>query len=175
MVLINIYSTNLNIGYAAVQSTMEWKPKSSQKPAPISLNTTGMTSAPTSSRTDNSSNSSSVDITNLSGKLSQVNILEECHVIIPEHLRVSESERTQLTFGSFGVEFDSTEVSSSVSQALGNADQSNDEPSIRWFPVIPKSKVCMLDVFFCVLQFAITKVGGLQFCVQYNLRTPLDS
>ncbi|ONK61269.1 uncharacterized protein A4U43_C08F27950 [Asparagus officinalis] len=47
----------------AMQSTMEWKPKSSQKAAIISTNTSGTTSAPTL-HTDNSSNSKPVDVAN---------------------------------------------------------------------------------------------------------------
>ena len=121
-----------------MQSTMEWKPKSSQKPAIISPSTSGTASTPNSSQTDNSSSSNAVDVTNLTEKLSNVNIFEERHVIIPQHLRVPESERTQLTFGSFGAGFDPTKTTSSVSQAFESAEESSDGPSIRLFPFIHK-------------------------------------
>ncbi|XP_020276851.1 LOW QUALITY PROTEIN: uncharacterized protein LOC109851226 [Asparagus officinalis] len=114
----------------AMQSTMEWKPKSSQKAAIISTNTSGTTSAPTL-HTDNSSNSKPVDVANFP------------EVIIPEHLRVPDSERTQLTFGSFGAGFDSTKISSSVSHAFESVEQLIDGHSTRLFPILPKPQVCV--------------------------------
>lgn len=126
-----------------MQFTMEWKPKSSQKPAIISPSASGTASAPSSSQADDSIASNLVDVTNLSKKLSEVNVLEERHVIIPQHLRVPESERTQLTFGSFGTGFDSTNVSSSVSQAFESVQRSSDGPSVRLFPFLTHMVLCM--------------------------------
>lgn len=138
---VSQYNTKIHqqpMGYQkAMQSTMEWKPKSSQKPANISPSMSGTASAATSSHNDNSSTPNPVDVTNLSEKVSQVNIVEERHVIIPQHLRVPEFERTQLTFGSFGAGFDSTKASSSVSQTFENAEQSIDGPSISLPASVP--------------------------------------
>ena len=68
---------------------MEWKPKS------ISPANAAHSSA-TSSVDGNQ-----VGMAGLSKKLSQANVSEDDRVIIPEHLRVTDSERTHLIFGTF--------------------------------------------------------------------------
>ncbi|KAJ6824441.1 uncharacterized protein M6B38_381295 [Iris pallida] len=133
----NIKVTQHSTGHQkANQSTMEWKPKSSQKPTVISP----IVTAPPSSScvVDASSSSNPADVSNLTKKLSQVNVLEEPHVIIPQHLQVPESEYTKLTFGSFAAGFNSTKSFSSARQALKNAEL-HDEPSVSLSVSVPVS------------------------------------
>ncbi|CAA6664685.1 unnamed protein product [Spirodela intermedia] len=86
----------------ASQINMEWRPKSSQKSRIVD---TGVIEAgPASSPTENSSN---LEVADLSDRLSEANVFDSKHVIIPQHLRVPEAERAGLTFGSFGSGFDS--------------------------------------------------------------------
>ncbi|XP_042484584.1 GBF-interacting protein 1-like isoform X2 [Macadamia integrifolia] len=109
----------------APQPNMEWKPKSSQKSSPGLIGT----AAPVSPLTDNSAVLKS-EAAHLQEKLSQVNISDNQHVIIPSHLRVPEADRTQLTFGSFGAGFDSTRSFVSGFETVGSAEGSNGEPSV---------------------------------------------
>ncbi|KAJ6851726.1 uncharacterized protein M6B38_258480 [Iris pallida] len=123
----------------AMQSTMEWKPKTSQKPTVISPIVSAHTR---SSCAEDASSSNPADVSNLSKKLSQVNVLEEPerHVIIPQHLQVPESEYTKLTFGSFAAGFDSTKSFSSACQALED-EELCDEPSVSLSASVPVSPI----------------------------------
>ncbi|XP_020090770.1 uncharacterized protein LOC109711862 isoform X3 [Ananas comosus] len=107
----------------AMQRNMEWKPKTSLKSTTISPAVTMTTPAAALADT---SNLSAVDVNGLSNKLSQANISDDRHVIIPEHLRVPESEYACLTFGSFGVGLDPTEGLTSASQAFEKSEQFNE-------------------------------------------------
>lgn len=72
---------------SAQQPNMEWRPKSSQ-----------------SSRVSNSlTNQNKTEVAILSESLATSNVSEDQHVIIPEHLRVPDCEKTNLVFGSFDV------------------------------------------------------------------------
>ncbi|KAG1334248.1 GBF-interacting protein 1-like [Cocos nucifera] len=110
----------------AMQSNMEWKPKSSQKAPAVRPSVIETSSS--SLHADGSGSSNPVDVPGLSEKLSQVNILETEHVIMPSHLRVPESEHTRLTFGSFGAGFDSAK--GYISQAFENAQEMSNEPTL---------------------------------------------
>ncbi|KAJ3704187.1 hypothetical protein LUZ61_007892 [Rhynchospora tenuis] len=68
----------------AQQPNMEWRPKSSQSRANNSL-----------------TNQNQTEVATLSESVSKSNVSEDQHVIIPEHLRVPDSEKTSLVFGSF--------------------------------------------------------------------------
>ena len=83
------------------QANMEWRPKSSQK------STNGDKLPTPSSSADK--NPSNVEVTALSDKLSESNLSDSKHVIIPNHLRVPEADRAGLTFGSFGLNLDSNQ------------------------------------------------------------------
>lgn len=113
-----------------MRSNMEWKPKSIQKADVISPGVIGTASS--SPHADGSGSSNPVDVPGLSEKLSQINILETQHVIIPQHLRVPESEHTELTFGSFGADFETTKGFTYASQASENAQETSDEPTLRY-------------------------------------------
>ncbi|KAF8388757.1 hypothetical protein HHK36_025437 [Tetracentron sinense] len=112
----------------APQPNMEWKPKSSRKSSIVSPEVIGTAAIPVSTPTDNS-RESKTETAQLQERLSRVNVLENQHVIIPQHLRVPEADRTQLTFGSFGAGFDSTQSLASGFQAIGSAEESSAEPS----------------------------------------------
>uniref|UniRef100_A0A1D1YWA7 GBF-interacting protein 1 N-terminal domain-containing protein n=1 Tax=Anthurium amnicola TaxID=1678845 RepID=A0A1D1YWA7_9ARAE len=118
----------------ASQPNMEWRPKSSQKSNNAS---SGAETGPASPHADNST-SSKVEVAALSDKLSDANIFDSKHVIIPQHLRVPEAERAGLTFGSFGSGFDSTKDFTSAFQAYENLEAATIEPSVSTstsFPV----------------------------------------
>ncbi|KAG6516043.1 hypothetical protein ZIOFF_026490 [Zingiber officinale] len=112
--------------FAAMQVNMEWKPKSTRKPNIDVPATYGTVSAAPSSA-DNSISSKVIDVTGLSKNLSKLSILENQHVIIPQHLQVPESELARLTFGSFEVGFDTNKYTYNQSQ---RADDVADEPSM---------------------------------------------
>ncbi|XP_010917133.1 uncharacterized protein [Elaeis guineensis] len=112
----------------AMQSNLEWKPKSSQKAPAVRPSVIETSSS--SPHADGSGSSNPVDVPGLSEKLSRVHILETQHVIMPLHLRVPESEHTRLTFGSFGAGFDSAKGYTSTSQAFENAQEMSNEPTL---------------------------------------------
>ncbi|WCJ39459.1 hypothetical protein M5689_020446 [Euphorbia peplus] len=91
----------------ASQHNKEWKPKSNQK---TSVGSPGVIGTPTKSNSPQADNSKGLesDAADLQEKLSRVNIYENQNVIIAQHIRVPETERCRLTFGSFGADFDST-------------------------------------------------------------------
>lgn len=68
----------------------------------------------------------------LQDELSRVNIHENQNVIIAQHIRVPEADRYRLTFGSFGVDFDSSLNSGSGFQAVGASEESNGESAARF-------------------------------------------
>ncbi|XP_043704506.1 GBF-interacting protein 1-like isoform X2 [Telopea speciosissima] len=119
----------------APQPSMEWKPKSSKKSSPGLIGT----AAPISPLADSSSLLKS-EAAHLQEKLSQVDISDNQHVIIPAHLRVPEADRTQLTFGSFGAGFDSTRSFASGFQTVGSAEGSNGEASVSVSSTAPTSE-----------------------------------
>ncbi|KAL5217876.1 hypothetical protein ABZP36_018560 [Zizania latifolia] len=90
---------NTPVSHSKVHPQLEWKPKSIS-PSPVNHHADNV--APSSA-------ASSVDghqahMAGLSKKLSQANVSEDEHVIIPAHLRVPDSERTHLIFGNFACE-----------------------------------------------------------------------
>ena len=87
--------------------------------------------------TDNSKNME-LDAANLQDKFSRINIHENQNVIIAQHIRVPETDRCKLTFGSFGVGFDAS--STPGFQAVGISEESNGESAIR-------------SVIFCIILY----------------------
>lgn len=106
----------------APQPNKEWKPKSSQKSSHIIPGVIGTPAKSVSPRADNSKDLES-ETAKLQDKLSQASISENQNVIIAQHIRVPETDRCRLTFGSFGADF------ASGFQAVGNADEPSAEPS----------------------------------------------
>ncbi|KAL6000696.1 hypothetical protein ACLOJK_006422 [Asimina triloba] len=114
------------------QPNMEWKPKSSQKSGPSSPGAIGNVAAPIPLSAEQCTTTTSpAEETQMVEKLSQVKISENQHVIIPPHLRVPESDRSQLTFGSFGAGFDSSKGFSTGIHTFVNVLEPKDEPAVR--------------------------------------------
>ncbi|KAJ6415852.1 hypothetical protein OIU84_004609 [Salix udensis] len=127
------------VGHPKVsQHNKEWKPKSSQKSSITSPVVNGTTTKSSSPPTDNSK-SMELNAASFQDKFSQVNIHENQNVIIAQHIRVPESDRCKLTFGSFGVEFDSSRNSITGFQAVGISEESNRESAISLPASCPKS------------------------------------
>ncbi|XP_034900257.1 uncharacterized protein [Populus alba] len=122
----------------ASQHNKEWKPKSSQKP---SITSPGVIGTPTKSSSPPTDNSKSMELNaaNMQDKFSRVNIHENQNVIIAQHIRVPESDRCKLTFGSFGVEFDPSRNSTPGFQEVGISEASNRESAISLPVSCPES------------------------------------
>ncbi|GAV84946.1 DUF1296 domain-containing protein [Cephalotus follicularis] len=116
----------------------EWKPKSSQKSSAISPGVIGTPKKSSSPAADNSKDLES-EADKLQDKLSRVDIYDSQNVIIAQHIRVPETDRCQLTFGSFGVEFDSSRNSVSGYQANGFSEESNGESAASLSASSPES------------------------------------
>lgn len=115
---------------AANQHNKEWKPKSSQK---SSVNNPGVIGTPKKSASPPAADAKDLDSekAKLEDKFSQVTINGNENVIIAQNIRVSENDRHQLTFGSFGVEFDSSRNFVPGFQATGVTQDSNEESAAR--------------------------------------------
>lgn len=109
---------------------MAWKPKSSRKPI--------------SDSPDAITQSGHVRAADLSEELLQVNICKSEHVIIPQHLRVPESEQAGLMFGSFGAESNSTKSFVSASREFKNGQESSNVQASRY--------LCFFLFFFSLLK-----------------------
>ncbi|KAM5579508.1 hypothetical protein ABKV19_009337 [Rosa sericea] len=122
----------------ASQPNKEWKPKSSQKPSP---NSPGVIGTPTKSASPLSDDSkvSESEAAKLQDKLARVNIYENCNVVIAQNIRVPESDRFRLTFGSLGTEFDSTGNTVNGFQA-GATEELNREPPASLSTSAPESR-----------------------------------
>ncbi|KAL0857599.1 hypothetical protein Bca101_062753 [Brassica carinata] len=115
-----------------VSQNKEWKPKSIQKPVG---HNPGVIGTPTKSQAcrpaDNITNMES-EAVKLQDKLSHVHISETQNVIIADHIRLQETDRCQLTFGSFVQEFSPSRTSepaalqeSCSSEELRESDRSS--------------------------------------------------
>ncbi|CAN6172943.1 unnamed protein product [Urochloa humidicola] len=110
---VNRYHQGPTGNQKAIQPIKEWKPKSTKKsPTTDADNNVADAVSPSASNTDNDN---AQDVNGLSDKLSQANLHEVEHVIIPEHLHVPEYEQTKLRFGSFASGFDSEQLPASTS------------------------------------------------------------
>ncbi|KAE9584722.1 hypothetical protein Lal_00033355 [Lupinus albus] len=109
----------------ASQHNKEWKPKSSKK---SSGNSPGVIGKPKKAASPTAKNSRDVEsnTAELQEKLSQANIYENKNVIIAQHIRVPETERCRLTFGTIGTEIDSLRVQPEH-QLTEASEKSNDE------------------------------------------------
>lgn len=111
----------------AMPPNMEWKPKIQKLKTESSCAIEASSALPSSNENELSSNL--VDATDLSNKLSNVNVHGEQHVIIPQHLRVPEAESMKLTFGSFGDGSESSKEFLSTQQSIDSAEHSEVTPS----------------------------------------------
>ncbi|XVF27027.1 hypothetical protein REPUB_Repub14bG0071200 [Reevesia pubescens] len=120
----------------AGQHNKEWKPKSSQK---SSVNNPRVIGTPKKSASPPADDAKDLDseTAKLQDKFAQVNIYENENVVIAQHIRVPENDRRRLTFGSFGVEFDSSRNFLPGFQATGVAEDSNGESAASLSVSVP--------------------------------------
>ncbi|CAN0877986.1 GBF-interacting protein 1-like [Linum grandiflorum] len=123
----------------ASQHNKEWKPKSSQKSVANGPGVIGTPKKSSSPVADNSKDSEPV--VEMHDKLSLVNINENQNVIIAQHIRVPETERCRLTFGSFGVDLDSTRNFASGVSAVGSIEENNRESTASMTVSAPESTI----------------------------------
>ncbi|XP_062228420.1 uncharacterized protein LOC133926474 isoform X2 [Phragmites australis] len=110
---VNRYHQGPTGNQKAIHPTKEWKPKSTKKlPSTDVDNSIADALSPSASYSENAD---APAVNSLSDKISQANLHEMEHVIIPEHLRVPEYEQTKLRFGSFTSGFDADHVPGSTS------------------------------------------------------------
>ncbi|RZC49407.1 hypothetical protein C5167_017830 [Papaver somniferum] len=109
----------------APQASKAWKRKTSQKSSAANPGVIGKTSTSVARSPKNSAGLTK-EAVDLQEKLPEVNIFENQHVIIPEHLRVPEADRSLLTFGTFD---SSNSFVASGFQSFVGAEQPNAEPS----------------------------------------------
>jgi len=107
----------------AVSPHMEWKPKS-VSPSSISH---GVTAAPPAAPSP-VDDGSTTEVSALSKKLSHANVSHE-HVIIPEHIRIPDSERTHFIFGSFESEIDPKASLAASYDIVAKEDLNDHSPS----------------------------------------------
>ncbi|KQK21306.1 uncharacterized protein LOC100821170 isoform X2 [Brachypodium distachyon] len=103
-----VYSKpSIHVGHSKGNPHLEWKPKSVR---PTSVNCAANV-APSSATS--SADVHQVGMACLSKKLSQANVSKDERVIMPEHLKVPDNERTHLIFGTFESEAKSNASTSS--------------------------------------------------------------
>ncbi|KAL6496933.1 hypothetical protein OROGR_028862 [Orobanche gracilis] len=108
----------------ASQRNKQWKPKASVKP---SASGPGFIGAPARTVSPSSNNPDGLK-DDLKDNLSQLNISENQNVIIAAHIRVSETDRYRLTFGSLGTELDAS--TNSISATAEGAEALYTDPSV---------------------------------------------
>lgn len=112
---------------------MEWKPKSTQK-LNVNSNDGGKSAVSISSSADDDSSRRKTEASDLPGKLSEVTLSTDEHVIIAQHLQVPEADRCRLTFGSFGVDVESSNGSGPEFQVFRDElEQKNDHSRCLYF------------------------------------------
>lgn len=117
------------------QPNKEWKPKSSVRPSANSPGVIG-SSKSISIPADNPKDLK-IETAQVQENMSQLNLFENRNVIIAAHIRVSEKDRSRLTFGSLGTELDAS-VNSICITAEG-AEELSAEPSGRFVFVLSRS------------------------------------
>ncbi|GAA0154008.1 hypothetical protein LIER_37784 [Lithospermum erythrorhizon] len=110
----------------APQTSKEWKPKLNQKAAANGVRTIG---SPTKAALPSDNSKNMETDSQLKDKHSQMNASENQNVIIAAHIRVSESDRYRLTFGSLRAEL---ETASSGIEAPDVAEASTSDRSVRF-------------------------------------------
>lgn len=105
---------------AVSQPNKEWKRKSSQKSS-CDPEVIGTPKKPAEISKDIESNAEK-----LQDKLSQLSIHENTNVIIAQHIRVPETDRCQLIFGTIGSDLDSSRNQHKF-QSIGTTEKSNEE------------------------------------------------
>ncbi|KAL0415056.1 UNVERIFIED_CONTAM: hypothetical protein Slati_3337500 [Sesamum latifolium] len=104
----------------------EWKPKSSVKPSANGPGVIGTPAKTVSPPADNPEDLKK-EAAQVQNNMSRLNLSENPNVIIAAHIRVSETDRSRLTFGSLGTELDAT--TNSICATAEGADELSTEPS----------------------------------------------
>lgn len=126
----------LNLSAVAPQPNKEWKPKASVKPSangPGVIGSPAKTVPPPADNTEDTKKEAAV----LQDNMSQLNLSESQNVIIAAHIRVSETDRCRLTFGSLGTEFETS--ANSIGVAANAVEELSSDPSGRLFSFITLS------------------------------------
>ncbi|KAL8458664.1 hypothetical protein ACS0TY_036247 [Phlomoides rotata] len=110
----------------APQPNKEWKPKSIVKPSASGPGVIGAPAKTVSPPEDNPDDLKK-DRAQMQDDLSRINLSENQNVIIAPHIRVSETDRCRLTFGTLGSELDTT--ANSVGVTANAAEELSNEPS----------------------------------------------
>ncbi|KAI3521377.1 hypothetical protein L1887_10840 [Cichorium endivia] len=109
----------------APQANKEWKPKSSKKPSVVEVGVIGTPKKPVSALPNNPK-----DLTTEASQTQDKSPHhEDQNVIIAPHIRVSETDRIHLTFGSLGIEDSSQDVQESHAEPITSSPVSSEEPS----------------------------------------------
>ncbi|XP_071710481.1 uncharacterized protein [Rutidosis leptorrhynchoides] len=125
------------------QANKEWKPKSSKKPSVSEVGVIGTPKKPASTPANNSKDPAT-ESAQLQDKVPHETSPEDQNVIIAPHIRVSETDRCRLTFGSLGINVETPKNSRYeevrhieeplaeplTSLSVSSPDSSSDEPSV---------------------------------------------
>ncbi|KAK4267245.1 hypothetical protein QN277_024051 [Acacia crassicarpa] len=115
------------------QPSKEWKPKSSQK----LRSNPGVIGTP--KKPDENFKEVKSDTEKLQDELSQLSMFDSQNVIIAKQIRVPETDRCQLTFGTIGAELDSSRHQH-IFQSRGTTEKSNKQsPSSLSVPALESS------------------------------------
>ncbi|KAK4427384.1 GBF-interacting protein 1 [Sesamum alatum] len=120
----------------APQPNKEWKPKSSVKPIANGPGVIGTPAKPVSPPADNPEDLKK-EAAQVQNNMSRLNLSENPNVIIAAHIRVSETDRCRLTFGSLGTELDAT--MNSICATAEGVDELSTEPSGSVSVSVPES------------------------------------
>lgn len=126
----------LNLYVVAPQPNKEWKPKASVKPSASGPGVIGSPAKTVSPPADNPEDTKK-EASLLQDNISQVNISENQNVIIAPHIRVSETDRCRLTFGSLGSELETS--ANSIGAAANGVEELSTELSGRLLTYITLS------------------------------------
>ncbi|KAF2556299.1 hypothetical protein F2Q68_00017801 [Brassica cretica] len=122
-----------------VSQNKEWKPKPIQKSVGHNPGVIGTPAKSQACRSDDISLNLESEAVKVQDKLSHVHISESQNVIIADHIRVPETDRCQLTFGSFVQEFSSSVNSESAFQESCSLEELRETD--RSSPVSPPETV----------------------------------
>ncbi|KAI3455608.1 hypothetical protein Pfo_012271 [Paulownia fortunei] len=110
----------------ASQRNKEWKPKSSVKPSANGPGVIGTPAKTVSPPADNPEDLKK-EAAQMQESMSRLDLSENQNVIIAAHIRVSETDRCRLTFGSLGTELDAS--TNSICVTAEGAEALSTEPS----------------------------------------------
>lgn len=147
----------------APQPNKEWKPKASVKPSAKGPGVIGSPAKTVSPPADNSEGTKK-EAAVLQDNISQLNLSENQNVIIAPHIRVSETDRCRLTFGSLGADFDTS--ANSVGVTTNSVEEISSNPSGRLFSFINSSYVNSCDLSYYLYSFLFSIISETGFGIK---------